>query len=593
MDKKAIETLSVNAVRDSIVQCALLDQFIPDNDKEPSWDGHVYAYKNSSKRKDAFLGRIPVQVKGTEKGDLSKSKISFPVSIIDLHNYLNDGGVLFFVVYIGSTEARRQIYYTDLTPIKIRMILKKKKGEKTKNIHLKCFPQDEDERTSIVLNCIEQCKKQTSFKTAPLPTLDELCKTGAIERFEIPIATTGKTDPERFLFSNDVYVYVKLKNSAISQPLEFIPKNIVATEIQTACITVGEKLFYDKIKIQQDGRFVKTTFGQSFLLIADKEERTIRVEYKNSDSLRNLVVDLDFMLSYISEGCFSYNGTPFPFDNKGANLSNFAIEDEKQRLLYAKKFVSLLDGLGCKKDVSISKMSDADWYKANLLIKALVDKETITEIPENLPAVFFASIENLRFMLYYKIASEKPRTYALFDFFRNEVEVECLNRNGERVPISQYANLDAETLLHTDNLYLDAILPSFQKLTRHDETIARANFVLLELLGAYDRSGNPEFLNTAEEFSAWIMTASEQELQYDIRLLNDLQIKKRRRDLTAEEETELVQITEDRDVLEQIKVGAYLLLNQQTAARIHFERLKPNEQEEFRKYPICRFCENF
>lgn len=47
MDKKAIETLSVNAVRDSIVQCALLDQFIPDNDKEPSWDGHVYAYKNS------------------------------------------------------------------------------------------------------------------------------------------------------------------------------------------------------------------------------------------------------------------------------------------------------------------------------------------------------------------------------------------------------------------------------------------------------------------------------------------------------------------------------------------------------------------
>ncbi len=181
----------------------------------------------------------------------------------------------------------------------------------------------------------------------------------------------------------------------------------------------------------------------------------------------------------------------------------------------------------------------------------------------------------------------------LFDFFRNEVEVECLNRNGERVPISQYANLDAETLLHTDNLYLDAILPSFQKLTRHDETIARANFVLLELLGAYDRSGNPEFLNTAEEFSAWIMTASEQELQYDIRLLNDLQIKKRRRDLTAEEETELVQITEDRDVLEQIKVGAYLLLNQQTAARIHFERLKPNEQEEFRKYPICRFCENF
>lgn len=38
MDKKAIETLAVNAVRSSIVTSNFLDQFIQDNDKEPSWD---------------------------------------------------------------------------------------------------------------------------------------------------------------------------------------------------------------------------------------------------------------------------------------------------------------------------------------------------------------------------------------------------------------------------------------------------------------------------------------------------------------------------------------------------------------------------
>ena len=247
MDKKAIETLSVNAVRDSIVQCALLDQFIPDNDKEPSWDGHIYAYKNSSKRKEAFLGRIPVQVKGTEKGDLSKSEISFPVSIIDLHNYLNDGGVLFFVVYIRSTEARRQIYYTDLTPIKIRMILKKKKGEKTKNIHLKCFPQDEDERTSIVLNCIEQCKKQTSFKTAPLPTLDELCKTGAIERFEIPIATTGKTDPETSVYKGYKQDKIEMRGDRAEMSDFPLYLNTVAGGLDRRDQTIGGFSFVVKI----------------------------------------------------------------------------------------------------------------------------------------------------------------------------------------------------------------------------------------------------------------------------------------------------------------------------------------------------------
>ena len=50
MDAKTIETLSVNAVRDSIVLSNYLDQFIPDNDKEPSWDGAMYIYDNKSKR---------------------------------------------------------------------------------------------------------------------------------------------------------------------------------------------------------------------------------------------------------------------------------------------------------------------------------------------------------------------------------------------------------------------------------------------------------------------------------------------------------------------------------------------------------------
>ena len=38
---KAIETLSVDAVKNSIVMSDYLDQFIAENDREPSWDGTV------------------------------------------------------------------------------------------------------------------------------------------------------------------------------------------------------------------------------------------------------------------------------------------------------------------------------------------------------------------------------------------------------------------------------------------------------------------------------------------------------------------------------------------------------------------------
>ena len=110
LDKKAIETLSVNAVRDSIVMSDFLDQFIPDNDKEPFWDGGVYIYKNKDHTKENFKGRMPVQVKGKVCNDHSQDEISYQIKTTDLRAYLADGGAVYFVVYIGSKGLRKKIY---------------------------------------------------------------------------------------------------------------------------------------------------------------------------------------------------------------------------------------------------------------------------------------------------------------------------------------------------------------------------------------------------------------------------------------------------------------------------------------------------
>ena len=100
LDRKAIETISVNKVKECIVVSPFLDQFITENDKEPSWDGHIYLYTDGIKNKEHFKGRIPVQIKGTVKEDFSKSIVSFSMSLNDLNCYLYDGGCILFVVYI-------------------------------------------------------------------------------------------------------------------------------------------------------------------------------------------------------------------------------------------------------------------------------------------------------------------------------------------------------------------------------------------------------------------------------------------------------------------------------------------------------------
>ena len=142
LTKKGIETLSVDAVRDSIMMADLLDQYIPDNDKEPFWDGAICVFSEKSHTKETFMGRMPVQVKGTENNDFSKDEIKFRVSTTDLKGYLKDGGAIFFVVYIGNNGLCKKIYYIELTPIRIRVILDEAKGQKSKFITLKTFPTD-------------------------------------------------------------------------------------------------------------------------------------------------------------------------------------------------------------------------------------------------------------------------------------------------------------------------------------------------------------------------------------------------------------------------------------------------------------------
>ena len=62
-NNKRIEESAVNAVKAALLRCPILDAYIDENDKTPSWDGTVFAYKNGEQKKCDLLGRVPVQVK--------------------------------------------------------------------------------------------------------------------------------------------------------------------------------------------------------------------------------------------------------------------------------------------------------------------------------------------------------------------------------------------------------------------------------------------------------------------------------------------------------------------------------------------------
>lgn len=590
LDKKAIETLSVNAVRDSIVMSDFLDQFIPDNDKEPFWDGGVYIYKSKQHTKENFKGRMPVQVKGKVCDDHSQDEISYQINTTDLRAYLTDGGAVYFVVYIGSKGLRKKIYYVELTPVRIRVILHAAKNQKSKAVKLKAFPTDGDKKATIFMNCLQHCKKQASFSDAHLFSLDELQSQGVLENITIPLSGIGiQKDPQMALISNDVYVYANIKGSSIPQPLEMLPQDIHTHEENDASITIEGKKFYDKIRIVKSAESTKYVLGESFSLTSTHDDVGIKMNYKNVDDVRVIAKDLDFMLSYIDAGYFEINGQKFPFEYDGADYSNFNIEQQKTILDFAKKSTEVLDILRCDKKLLMSSLGDEDCRNMYRLYSALVNKEPAKGLKQDLPFISFMKVGNLNFVIVLHKIEGEPGTYRIDDFFGANVVAAYDGKSGEKLPMSPYAILKADDLIKADNAKWELLLPSFKDVDKHEETFERANWFLLELLNAYDKCGNKNILNTAKEFAEWILTAADNEMPKVITTLNSMQVTKRMRELNADEQKILYEIVAEKETPNSAMVGAYLLLDQQALAEIYFGKMEPDEQEEFINYPIYHF----
>lgn len=589
LDKKAIETKSVNAVKDSIVTSPFLDQSIADNDREPSWDGNVYIYEDTSKKKNKLKGRLPVQVKGKVCNDFSADEISYSMEVSDLRNYLYDGGAVLFVVYINTSGTATQIYYAELTPLKLRFELNDAKKQKTKTVKLKKFPDDGNKKATIFLNCLQNCQKQASFTDAKLYSLEKLEKTGLLESLTIPLAGAGVLDPKTLLLTSEAYLYANIKGSSIPQPLEILPREMITKEEVTNDVEIDDYVHYSKYSVIRSAERTTVQFGESFSMTVEENKSACKMNYKNSPKLRTLAIDLNFLLDYIEKGYFQVGKAKFPFDEDGANFNDFDIDKEKEHLLFAQRSVKVLDMLGCKEDLDVTKLTGEDIRNLERLAVALIDKKPVSGLRPDLPPVLLMTIGDLKFALLL-VKGENEGEYSIFDFFKSELSIAFEGADGEMIPTSQYAILHAEDLLKIQNIQAELFLPSFKNVNVEDK-YTRANWFLLELLVAYDNSGDKrkDLLKSADEFSKWLYEAPEQYLDYNIKCLNRYQVLKRERELNIDEIAELWSIAEDNSVSDECKLGAYLLLDQQVPAMRYFEKLAGEAQNTFRTYPIFRY----
>lgn len=155
-----IEKLATSAVEDAIARTEFLSSFVNSGDKEPFWDGHIYAYSDKSKKNKYYIGRAPVQVKGKLQEQFSEEKFSYSIRVVDLRSYRKEGGTIYFVVQINKDGTFKKIYYKILLPRIIDSLLKNTKAKKNISMFMNELPADKNKITKIVVDFIKAKEHQ-------------------------------------------------------------------------------------------------------------------------------------------------------------------------------------------------------------------------------------------------------------------------------------------------------------------------------------------------------------------------------------------------------------------------------------------------
>lgn len=144
-----IEQQAVTAVNEALLSTGRITSSIKSGDTTPSWDGEFFVFKDGSGAKDG-IKKIPVQVKGSMKADyFDKDFPYFYVSVVDLENWKNDGGVFLFVVHIKPNN-EKIVYYVALPVVRIHGLLMENKEKEKIKIPISLFPKEDIDIITIV-----------------------------------------------------------------------------------------------------------------------------------------------------------------------------------------------------------------------------------------------------------------------------------------------------------------------------------------------------------------------------------------------------------------------------------------------------------
>lgn len=588
VNTKRIEESATTALKAALLKCPILDSYIDSNDKTPSWDGTVFVYKSEKTKKKNLAGRVPIQIKGTEKVIISETA-AFACSVADLENYYKDGGCVFFLISVDLISGNSRIFYKTLLVIDLDKIIKDAGKHKTCTIHLNLFPTEVNEISSIFMQFTDNVHKQMGFIGKDIPTLESLKANGAeITSLTFTASGIGLTLDEvpKFLSTHDFYLYAKVKGLDVDIPIDKVTKAIVSKPVYGE-VRVKERCFFSAYQVVYESGMPRIRVGKGISISISAEDNRVTVQTGRPDTLSDFIIETEFFLELAEQGEFTLNGVTFPLN--GASLPD--LQERKRMLEYGKDIKKMLNYLGVTEELRLNDLSENDEKNLRNFTGAVLYNRKIG----------FPNIERDQFHGAFKIANlviwiwakrQTDSMYSIDSFFKpHQIVLFAEDDVDLKKPIqtSQFILLDKKGLVHISNMDYERVYSDISQTPPSPEYCKKVNLLILDMVGAYDEQTKHDerLLGLAEKICDWLRSI-ESMIDPEILFLNKLQITKRRRTLSMSEIVELAKLTESK-YPPAIRCGAYLLMDADKEAQKCFNEFPSIAQEEFLKYPICHF----
>lgn len=238
VNSNVIEGLAVTKIYNIAMQPGTTIQAnIPTNDKGVSFDGHIEVYKDHFMKVNSLLGRVPVQVKGKTVKSFSPMQAKYSVKVDDLKNYYREGGAIFFVCEINSSNNDVEVFALILLPLDLRPLIKKAGEQGTTTIYLSHI---KDCKTLILV-----CNKFLKEKNRqPVIYIEKNSfKLEDFEKLKVSRVSFTPSEKQFNLINQDMYLY-GLKEE-VEYPISIINFEKIGHEGTTYINIDGESIPYN------------------------------------------------------------------------------------------------------------------------------------------------------------------------------------------------------------------------------------------------------------------------------------------------------------------------------------------------------------